>query len=68
VLADEATSALDPEAERTLYGRLVALVGRKGGGIVSIGHRPALEPFHQRQWQLRKLPEGEAAAFALRQA
>jgi putative ATP-binding cassette transporter len=43
VLADEATSALDEEAESTLYRRLIALVRRKGGAMVSIAHRPALE-------------------------
>jgi putative ATP-binding cassette transporter len=67
VLADEATSALDPEAESTLYRRLVDMVKRKGGGLVSIGHRPALEPFHQGQWLLRKRADGHAA-FQLQQA
>src|SRR5207253_9751349 len=43
VLADEATSALDEPAERTLYERLLALVRKNGGGLVSIAHRPALE-------------------------
>ena len=69
VLADEATSALDEPAEKTLYQRLLALVRRKGGAIVSIAHRPALDEFHQRSWQLEKSPEGgAAAAFQLRQA
>ncbi|MEO5671819.1 MAG: ABC transporter ATP-binding protein/permease [Ramlibacter sp.] len=69
VLADEATSALDEEAEQTLYPRLLALVRRKGGALVSIAHRPALEAFHQKLWQLEKSTAGDgAAAYRLRQA
>jgi vitamin B12/bleomycin/antimicrobial peptide transport system ATP-binding/permease protein len=67
VLADEATSALEEEAEKTLYQRLAELVKRKGGSLVSIAHRPALEVFHQRQWLLDKLPEGQAAAWRVRE-
>jgi putative ATP-binding cassette transporter len=68
VLADEATSALDEEAENTLYRRLMAMIRRKGGALVSIAHRPALEVFHQRRWELRKGPDGGAAAYQLREA
>jgi putative ATP-binding cassette transporter len=68
VLADEATSALDDEAEQTLYRRLIAMVKRKGGALVSIAHRPALEAFHQRRWQLSKAPEGAAASWQLKEA
>jgi putative ATP-binding cassette transporter len=70
VLADEATSALDEPAEKTLYQRLLAMVRRNGGALVSIAHRPALDEFHQRQWQLEKTPEGagSAAGYQLRQA
>jgi vitamin B12/bleomycin/antimicrobial peptide transport system ATP-binding/permease protein len=68
VMADEATSALDAEAEQALYERLAALVNRKGGALVSIGHRPALENFHRRTWALTKSPPGEGAAYQLRQA
>ena len=67
VLADEATSALDEQAERTLYERLVALVKRKGGAIVSIAHRPALDEFHGRRWELEQTPAGGAALYRLRQ-
>jgi hypothetical protein len=35
---------------------------------VSIGHRPALESFHQRTWVLKKSAPGDAAAYLLRQA
>jgi putative ATP-binding cassette transporter len=68
VLADEATSALDEAAENTLYQRLAAMVKRKGGALVSIAHRPALEAFHKRQWLVDKLPQGELAAYRLREA
>ncbi|MGZ5786770.1 MAG: ABC transporter ATP-binding protein/permease [Ramlibacter sp.] len=68
VLADEATSALDAQAEQTLYERLAALVKRKGGALVSIGHRPALEAFHRQTWSLQESAEGEAPAYQLRQA
>ena len=69
LLADEATSALDEEAEKTLYGRLLAMVQRRGGAMVSIAHRPALDEFHQRRWELEKNPggNGAAAAYQLRQ-
>ncbi len=49
VFADEATSALDAAAEDTIYERLVALVQRTGGALVSIAHRPAVAAFHDKQ-------------------
>jgi vitamin B12/bleomycin/antimicrobial peptide transport system ATP-binding/permease protein len=67
VLADEATSALDEEAENSLYRKLIELVRRKGGAIVSIAHRPALEVFHQRRWELRERASGDAVAYQLRE-
>jgi vitamin B12/bleomycin/antimicrobial peptide transport system ATP-binding/permease protein len=67
VLADEATSALDEEAEHSLYRKLIAMVRRKGGAIVSIAHRPALEAFHQRRWELRERVDGGAVAYQLRE-
>ena len=68
VLADEATSALDDESENTLYHRVVAMVRRKGGALVSIAHRPALEAFHQRRWELRRRSDGGAGAWQLRES
>jgi putative ATP-binding cassette transporter len=65
VLADEATSALDAAAEKKLYERLAEMVKRKGGALVSIGHRPALEAFHARRWELEPQPEGSEARFKL---
>jgi len=67
VLADEATSALDAQAEQSLYERLSAQVKRKGGALVSIGHRAALESFHHKTWSLQASTQGEAAAYRLRQ-
>jgi vitamin B12/bleomycin/antimicrobial peptide transport system ATP-binding/permease protein len=63
VMADEATSALDSQAEQTLYARLAALVKRKDGALVSIGHRPALQDFHDKRWEL--VPDGANAAYRL---
>jgi len=63
VLADEATSALDAQAEQSLYERLAAMVKRKGGALVSIGHRPALESFHDKRWEL--VPGGANAAYRI---
>jgi putative ATP-binding cassette transporter len=52
VFADEATSALDAPAQRTLYERLASLVRAKGGGLVSVAHGSALDPFHARRWEV----------------
>jgi putative ATP-binding cassette transporter len=64
IFADEATSALDAEAEATLYQRLIDLVTQRGGGLVSIAHRPAVAAFHTRQWVLTPR-QGEGALFTL---
>lgn len=67
VFADEATSALDEPAERTIYARLLELVRRRGGSLISIGHRPSLAEFHRREWDVQAQPGG-ASAYRLRQA
>jgi putative ATP-binding cassette transporter len=46
VILDEASSALDLQAEKALYGLLVAA----GPTVVSVGHRPSLRAFHH--WEL----------------
>ena len=56
VMADEATSALDEASEQLIYQRLLALTQSRGGGLVSIAHRPALAAFHDHRWQLEPLP------------
>ena len=66
IFADEATSALDVTAEKTLYEKLLALVAKTGGGIVSIAHRPSVAEFHTQRWELQAQPEGSAARFALK--
>ncbi|MGZ5180683.1 MAG: ABC transporter ATP-binding protein/permease [Ramlibacter sp.] len=66
VLADEATSALDEAAEQVLYARLLAGIDRQGGGVVSIGHRAALEALHDRHWTIAPAQHGAPSAFALR--
>ncbi len=63
---DEATAALDAETEKHLYELIAAEL--PGTTIVSIGHRAAIERFHQRRLAftvgggLASLPLGEAPA------
>jgi putative ATP-binding cassette transporter len=66
IFADEATSALDAQAEATLYRKLLALVDRTGGGMVSIAHRPSVAEFHTKRWELQAQPEGGPARFDLK--
>ena len=63
LFADEATSALDEAAEATLYQRLVEMVTQRGGGMVSIAHRPAVAAFHTRQWVLSPHQGADSAAL-----
>ncbi len=68
IFADEATSALDEEAEKTLYGKLLAMVKAGNGAIVSIAHRQTVATFHSRRWTLEKRSDDTVAMFQLRQA
>ncbi|MDP1953837.1 MAG: ABC transporter ATP-binding protein/permease [Polaromonas sp.] len=68
LFADEATSALDEVAEKTLYERLLAQTRQAGGAIVSIAHRPAVAAFHDKRWELEKLPEGASALYQLKES
>jgi vitamin B12/bleomycin/antimicrobial peptide transport system ATP-binding/permease protein len=68
IFADEATSALDEEAEKTLYGKLMAMVKASNGAIVSIAHRQTGATFHSRRWTLEKRSDETVAMFQLRQA
>ena len=68
LLADEATASLDPEAENILYKRLLGHINRAQGAIISIAHRPALEAFHQRRWELVKEAPAAGAAYRLEQS
>ncbi|MDP2449279.1 MAG: ABC transporter ATP-binding protein/permease [Polaromonas sp.] len=65
LFADEATSALDEDAEKTLYERLLSQTRQAGGAIVSIAHRPTVAAFHDKRWELEKLPEGAPALYRL---
>ncbi|HBH37531.1 MAG TPA: ABC transporter ATP-binding protein, partial [Curvibacter sp.] len=65
---DEATSALDEEAEKTLYGKLLAMVKAGNGAIVSIAHRQTVATFHSQRWTLEKRSDETVAMFQLRQA
>ena len=68
LLADEATSALDPATEATIYQTLLARLRKVNGAIVSIAHRPALEKFHQRRWEIEPDIAGARAAYRLKEA
>jgi putative ATP-binding cassette transporter len=50
VVMDEATSALDPESQAMLMKELAERLPRTA--IVSVGHRPELEAFHERKVNL----------------
>jgi len=63
VFADEATSALDVDSETTLYQRLVDLLAQRGGGLVSIAHRPGVARFHTKTWRLE--PQASGARYAI---
>jgi putative ATP-binding cassette transporter len=63
IFADEATSALDEVAEKTLHEILLAQVKAAKGGMVSIAHRPSVAAFHNKLWELEKLPEGSPALY-----
>ncbi|MBC7598140.1 MAG: ABC transporter ATP-binding protein/permease [Polaromonas sp.] len=68
LFADEATSALDEAAEKTLYERLLVQTRQAGGALVSIAHRPAVAAFHDKRWELEKLPEGAPALYELKES
>ena len=63
VFADEATSALDAPTEATLYQRLVDMLATRGGGLVSIAHRPGVAAFHTKAWVLEPAASGADARF-----
>jgi putative ATP-binding cassette transporter len=66
VVMDEATSALDPESQAALMEKLGKHLPKTA--IISVGHRPELEQFHERKVKLirkeggAKLITGEIAA------
>jgi vitamin B12/bleomycin/antimicrobial peptide transport system ATP-binding/permease protein len=66
VVMDEATSALDSDSQTMLMGKLSERLPRTA--IISVGHRPELEAFHERKVNLirreggAKLVPGDIAA------
>jgi putative ATP-binding cassette transporter len=66
VVMDEATSALDPESQAMLMEKLAGQLPETA--IISVGHRPELEQFHERKVNLirreggAKLVPGEVVA------
>jgi vitamin B12/bleomycin/antimicrobial peptide transport system ATP-binding/permease protein len=66
VVMDEATSALDPESQAMLMEKLAEHLPKTA--IISVGHRPELEQFHERKVNLirreggAKLVPGEVVA------
>jgi putative ATP-binding cassette transporter len=55
VVLDEATAALDPASQNKLMD---LLVDRPEITLLSVGHRPELEPFHTRKITLERRPAG----------
>jgi len=68
IFADEATSALDEVAEKTLHEKLLAQVKAMRGSIISIAHRPNVAAFHNKLWELEKLPDGSPALFRVNES
>ena len=66
VFADEATSALDAAAEGTVYRKLLAMVDKAGGGIVSIAHSTSVAAFHDQRWELQATVAGAPARYTLK--
>jgi len=56
VVMDEATSALDPESQTMLMEKLAEKL--PDTAIVSVGHRPELEAFHERKVNLMRREGG----------
>jgi putative ATP-binding cassette transporter len=56
IVLDEATAALDPESQ----DKLMALISKEPGhtALVSVGHRPELEAFHNRKVVLERRKGG----------
>ena len=75
IVMDEATSALDPETQDRLLQRISERLPE--AAVISVGHRPELEAFHNRRLVLARQKEGarlvadeslSPSTFALRQA
>ncbi|AWM86535.1 ABC transporter ATP-binding protein/permease [Microvirga sp. 17 mud 1-3] len=56
IVMDEATSALDPETQDVLMERIIERL--PDSAIISVGHRPELEAFHNRRLVLARREDG----------
>jgi putative ATP-binding cassette transporter len=56
IVMDEATSALDPESQKKLMELIVEKIPT--ATLISVGHRPELEAFHERKLVLEHRPGG----------
>nr|WP_255616502.1 ABC transporter ATP-binding protein/permease [Microvirga puerhi] len=56
IVMDEATSALDPETQDVLLERVISRLS--DAAIISVGHRPELEAFHNRRLVLARRENG----------
>jgi putative ATP-binding cassette transporter len=72
---DEATSALDPDTQARLLNRITDRL--PDAAVISVGHRPELEEFHNRRLTLARRSDGArlvrdeallSSSLALRQA
>jgi putative ATP-binding cassette transporter len=75
IVMDEATSALDPESQDRLMARIAERL--PDAALISVGHRPELEAFHDRRLVLARRRDGaklvsdeplSPQTFALRRA
>ncbi|MGO4704590.1 ABC transporter ATP-binding protein/permease [Microvirga sp. 2MCAF38] len=75
IVMDEATSALDPATQETLLHRISEKL--PNAAVISVGHRPELEAFHDRRLVLARRKDGaklvvdevlSPGTFALRRA
>jgi vitamin B12/bleomycin/antimicrobial peptide transport system ATP-binding/permease protein len=60
VVMDEATSALDPQSQADLMAQVIEALPKMA--IISVGHRPELEQFHQRKITLERHEGGAQLA------
>ena len=56
---------MDEVPEKVIYERLLLMVMRQGGALVSVAHRPSVSVYHQRLWQLVNVSEGSIKSHVL---
>ena len=65
IIMDEATSALDEDSQNALLSLLESDL--RGATVISVGHRPGLEDYHDRQITLEKRVAGATLSSQARQ-